>query len=77
LAGHHLERRHTIHLILVIPCPHGGAIALHPQRGPSRRHQRTAGFVLAQQHARPGLGFFFNAASSSRATRCSSGFPRT
>jgi len=34
LSGHHIERRHTIHLILVIPCPHGGAIALHPQRGP-------------------------------------------
>jgi hypothetical protein len=76
LSGHHMQRRHTIHLILVIPCPHGGAIALHPQRGPSRRHPRKAGFVLAQHHARPGLGFFFHASSSSRAMRCSSGFPR-
>jgi hypothetical protein len=56
--GHHMERRQTLHLILVIPCPHGGAIALHPQRGPSRRHQGKAGFGLAQHHAGPGLGFF-------------------
>jgi len=25
LSGHHIQRRHTIHLILVIPCPHGGS----------------------------------------------------
>jgi len=58
--GHHIECRHTIPLILVIPGPHGGTIPLHPKGGPSRRHQRKAGFVLAQQHAGPSLGFFFN-----------------
>ena len=34
LPGHHIERRKTIDLVLVIPCADGGAIALHAQRGP-------------------------------------------
>jgi hypothetical protein len=59
LPRHPMERRHTLDLVLVIPRADGGAMPLHPARGPSRRHQGKAGFVLAQQHARPGLGFFF------------------
>jgi hypothetical protein len=76
LPRDHIERRHTIDLVLVIPRADGGAMALHPQRGPSRGHQGKAGFVLASQHALPRLGFFFHAASSSRAACCFWGSPR-
>jgi hypothetical protein len=58
-SRHDIERGKTIDLVLVIPRADGGAMALDPQRGPSRRHQGKAGLVLTQQHARPGLGFFF------------------
>ena len=61
---HHMERRKTIALVLVIPRADGGAMALASHRGPSRRHQRQAGLVLPQQHARPGLGFFSRVANS-------------
>jgi hypothetical protein len=33
LPRHHIERRQTIDLILVIPRPHGGPMPLHAQRG--------------------------------------------
>ena len=76
LPRHHVKRGQTIDLILVVPCADGGAMALPAQRGPSRRYQRKAGLILAQEDTRSGLGFFFNAASASLATRCSSGSPR-
>ena len=63
LPRHHIERRKTIDLVLVIPCADGGAIALHAQRGPSRWYQGKAGLVLAQEHAHPGLGFFSRVAN--------------
>jgi hypothetical protein len=59
LPRHPMERRHPIDLVLVIPRADGGAMPLHPARGPSRRHQGQAGCVLAPQHARPGRGCFF------------------
>lgn len=34
LPRDHIERRHTVHLILVIPGADGGTMALHPQRRP-------------------------------------------
>jgi hypothetical protein len=34
LPRHHIERRTTIDEVLVIPRADGGAMALHPQRGP-------------------------------------------
>lgn len=34
LPRHHVERGHTIDLVLVIPRADGGTMALHPQRGP-------------------------------------------
>ena len=77
LPRHDIERGTTIDLVLVIPCADGGAMTLHAQRSPSRRHEWKAGLVLTQEHACPGLGFFFHASSSSWATRCSAGSPRT
>jgi hypothetical protein len=55
---HHIERSKTIDLVFVLPHADGGAMARPPQCGPSRRHQRKAGFVLAQPHALPRWGFF-------------------
>jgi hypothetical protein len=71
LPRHPMERRHPIDLVLVIPRADGGAMPLHPARGPSRRHQGQAGCVLAPQHARPSRGCFFHAARASRAACCS------
>jgi hypothetical protein len=76
LPRHRVERGHTIDLVLVLPRTDGGTMALHPQRSPSGRHQGKAGCVLTPQDACAPWGFFFHAASSARATRCSSGAPR-
>ena len=76
LPRHHMERRKTSDEVLVIPRADGGALALHPQRGPSGRPQRQAGFVLAPQPARPCGGFFFHTARAARASCCFWGAPR-
>ena len=34
LPRHHIECRHTIDLVLIIPCADGRPMPLHPQRGP-------------------------------------------
>ena len=47
LSRHQIERGKTVDEVLVIPCPHQGPLALHPQRRAQRRHQRKPRFVLA------------------------------
>ena len=76
LPSPQVERGQTIHLIFVIPRPYHGPVALHAQSGVYRRHQRKTRFILAQQHTRPRLRFFFNAASSPCAACGFAGSPR-
>jgi hypothetical protein len=47
LPRHQIECCKTVDEVLVIPCPHQGPLALHPQRRAQRRHQRKPCFVLA------------------------------
>jgi hypothetical protein len=47
LPRHQIERGKTVDEVLVIPCPHQGPLALHPQGRAQRRHQRKPCFVLA------------------------------
>ena len=65
LTRHQIERRTTIDLILVIPGAYDGPLPLHAEGGVERRDERKARFILAQQHARPRVRFFFNVANSS------------
>jgi hypothetical protein len=58
LPRHQIERSKTVHLILVIPCPHQRTMPLDPQGGAQRWHERKARFVLAEEHACPCLRFF-------------------
>src|SRR4029453_5798509 len=61
---HHIAGSKTIDLLLILPRPHRRAIALPPQRGPSRRPPRKGRPVLAQEPAGPALRFFFTASRS-------------
>lgn len=47
LAGHDIQRGKTIHLILIIPCPHQGTVPFDSQGGAQCGHQRKTRFVLA------------------------------
>jgi hypothetical protein len=59
LPWHQMECRHTLDLSLILPCPHPGPVPLPTEGGVERRDEGNAGCVLAQQHARPFLGFVF------------------
>ena len=71
-----IARRTTIDVLLVIPGPAHGPIPLHATRRGARGDEGQARCVVAQQHARSRLRFFFNTASSSWAACCFSGLPR-
>jgi hypothetical protein len=75
-AGHQLERGHTIDLLLVLPRPPQGPVALHAQGGGERRPQRTTCCIWAQPPTRPRLRFFVHAASAPCAPCCGAGSPR-
>src|SRR5262249_49968661 len=47
LAGHHGHAGKTIDELLVVPGPDYGAMALDPQGGSQRGHERKARFILA------------------------------
>src|SRR5215510_164603 len=50
-ARHHSEGGEAVDAGLISPRPHPGTVPLAPQGRAQRRHQGTAGFILAPPHA--------------------------